>query len=201
MASLPKIMITGSDDALKINQTDFPVLIHGADGSGASLFSVALIAGLVRSGKRIVFFTAFPMAREELMAQLTADTDLIIVKSIDQIASAANHQVIIVKSGDTKLFTNILERLNDLDERTVFVKNIEILLTAEIYQLLRDRLLIILSDDLDKVEFGDQLTRQNFSLKVLFSESKTDLGVKLPRLPQYAGFMTGTQTGIVKLQS
>ena len=84
-----------------------------------------------------------------------------------------------------------------MDERIIFVKNIESILTKELFEVVSRFQKIILSGDLDQVEFRNEIVKIEFLTKILFSTSEIDLKVKLPELEKYVGFMSGRQSGLV----
>ena len=81
----------------EFHKSFFPCLIIGANKSGASYFSISLIANLISEGFKVIFFTAFPMAKEELLNQIGTKA-LYEVKNEADIQMMPRDKTIIVKS-------------------------------------------------------------------------------------------------------
>lgn len=199
---MPKkeIILKSDNTIIYFDEADLPMLIHGAAHAGASLFSVTAIVNLFLAERKVLFFTAYPMAKEEFSEQIK-DTDkenkVFYLQNHSDIKEAHKYEVVIVKSGDSDLCTQTIKALSDVDERIIFVKNIESILTKELFEVVSRFQKIILSGDLDQVEFRNEIVKIEFLTKILFSTSEIDLKVKLPELEKYVGFMSGRQSGLV----
>ena len=60
---------------LHFAKSDLPLLIHGDDGYGASLFSVSIMADLYAQGANIVFLCGYDMARDQFVLQTQSKQD------------------------------------------------------------------------------------------------------------------------------
>lgn len=197
-----QIILKETGEIINFTSTDLPMLIHGAHHAGASLFSVSVIANLFLSGEKILFFTAYHMAKEEFTEQIKgSEKDIFYVGGPSGIEQAANFQAIIVKSGDYDLCFQVAKTLPDISDRVIFVKNIESILTKEIFDEIKKYPKIVLSGDLDGVAFKDRFANLPFQTKILFSNSSVDLGVTIPELEKYTGYMYGLEKGLVTLQT
>jgi len=170
-----------------INEDGLPCLIHYAPKAGGSHFSVAMVADLFLSGSKILFLTAYPMAKDNFLQQIKgSESKTAFIADESQINSDA--QAIILESGNEKLFLKAIEKLDDLNERVVFVKNMEVFSDAVFDSCLKLQK-IILSGDLDKCSAKKQISDKQYKTIVLFSKSETPLKVEPPELEKYAGYL------------
>lgn len=189
---MKKIVLKNTNEALELTDIDFPVLINGVPKVGASLFTVTMAVNLFLQGKKLLFFTAYPMAREEFMDQLAGtgrEKDIFYLERPEDIEKASNYQVVIVKSGDVGLCLTVLKEMLSLSERIIFVKNIESILTQELFEAVKDYQLLVLSGNVGAVLFSDQIIKLLFATKFSFSVLK-----------KYTGLMEGRVTGEVVVE-
>jgi len=197
------IILKETGKVIDFTEQDLPMLIHGMSRAGASLFSIAVIANLFLSGKKVLFFTAYPMAKDEFTTQIQGtgkENDVFYLGNTSDIKRASDYEVIIVKSGDSGLCLQTIQMLSDVQERIIFVKNIESILTRELFDSVRKYQSIILSGDLDQISFSSEITKIKFDTKILFSATKVNIHADLPKLEKYTGFMTGNENGLVTLR-
>ena len=108
----------------QFDESLLPCLITGACGSGVSYFSISVVGNLIQQGKKIIFFTAFPAAREELYAQI-GHSNTFEVKNEWDMENMPKNKSIIVKSGDIILWQKVIQNINPIEDYIIFVKNIE----------------------------------------------------------------------------
>jgi len=188
---MPKVVLNNSQFHLAAQY--LPCIIHGAEHSGSSFFSVACMADLFLSGQKILFFTAYPMARDMLLSLTTDNKDSGTIFTPDEIEKEKGKAAIIVKSGDEKLFVDTLKNLGDINDRIIFIKNIEVF-SEEIYDAVSSFKKIIFSGDIDRCKFKDKLLKKDFKSIIMFSDMKAT-NFKLPELGQYEGLMLGETNG------
>ncbi len=204
--SLKKIIQTETGKALHFTTADLPLLIHGASKDGASLFTIAALADLFLQNNKILYFTAFPMARDEFLHQIedTEDGnrpfDLI---NESETKEASGSQGVIVKSGDTDLFLKSVQNLHDIQERIILIKNIETILTKDVFEIIKNHPLLILSGDFDRCPFLNEITQSiEFKTQIFFSKPTSAVfNASIPATEQYVGYMIGQKTGLVSLDS
>ncbi len=168
---------------LELTKNGFPILIHGAEKTGASFFSICLLTDLLKTGMKAFLFSAYPMAKEEFRKQIVGYED----------------GAIIIDSGDEQALVEALQETPDLDERVVLIKNIDNY-SLNLFNAVKDLKLIILSGDLDKFKFSNSLIDENFSTKILFSPSEKYSQYDLSDLPKYSGKMiSNTYNGVISL--
>lgn len=163
---------------------DFPMLIVGAPREGSSFFSVSLMAHLFKHGEKIILFSAYEQAKELFK---------------EQIGNSNNSKVIVVESGDDKLFIKQLENINDLSERIILYKNIDDY-DVELFNKLKDLKLVIFSGDLNRCKFKNELIRKEFNTRIFFSYPD---GVSIEdkiEIPKYsAHIISDKYNGIIKV--
>lgn len=182
------------------NDSDLPMFIHGADGSGASFFSVILSVHYFQAGLKLIFFTAFPMARYEFLKQVGEDnSDVGIIETENDIENLAHKRALIVLSGDQELFIRTLQIIPDIEERVIFVKNVE-----EYRKPVFDEALkydnVIFSGDWDRVDYGKTLLTKKYSSYLYFSKPQFT-NIEMPVLEKRVGYFEGgLKRGLVTLE-
>lgn len=184
------------------SEVDLPMLIHGVDKAGASFFSVTVAVQLFLTGVKILFFTAYPMAKEEFMAQIAGsgrEKEVFYLEREEDIVKASDFCAVIVKSGDSELCLKAFRTLPDIRDRVVFVKNIESIFTKALFSAVKEHGKLILSGDLDKVGFAGEIIPLIFKSKTFFSKPVIDAGISVPDLGKYVGYMAGREAGLITL--
>ncbi|MBI5733185.1 hypothetical protein HY967_04550 [Candidatus Jorgensenbacteria bacterium] len=197
-----QIILKETKKPFYFSESDLPMFIHGIDKAGASLFSVAVATQFFLNGKKIIFFTAYPMAKEEFLSQIAGsdkENKVFYLEHSKNITEASNFSAIIVKSGDWELCLTVLRTLNDVGERIIFVKNIESILKRELFSAVKMHHKLIFSGDVDKIGFAEEIIAFNFNTKILFSKPKINIGIDIPILDKYVGFVVGRENALVKL--
>lgn len=174
-----------NDKEVIFNKEDFPMLINGADKSGASFFIISVLANLSENGEKVLLFSAFDPAKEEFRKQL--------VNSISE-------NVLIIESGDEDNIIKELDNIEDLSDRIILFKNIEEY-SQNLFEKLKDQELVIFSGDIDKCIFGGKLAEVNFKTKIFFSyPEKINVENKID-LPKYSGMIISDKyNGIIQLE-
>lgn len=177
-----KILI--NDKEVVFNKEDFPMLINGADKSGASFFSISLLVNLFENGEKVLLFSAFDPAKEEFRKQLS---------------DSINENALIIESGDEENFIKELDKVSDLSNRIVLCKNVENY-SFNLFNKLKDQELVIFSGDIDKCEFGEQVANKDFKTKIFFSyPEKLEIENKI-ELPKYKGLIISQKyNGVISL--
>lgn len=190
-----------NDAPHNFTEQDLPCLITYAHKTGGSQFSVSLTAQLFESGSKILFFTAYPMARENFM-EMENDKleDIAVVSTVDQLDNTK--RVIILESGNEQLFLDVLNKLNDIQDRVVLVKNAE-QFSAETLNKSIGLNKLIFSGDIDNLPSGVNFDVTLFKTLIAFSKPNK-LPIDMPNnLEKYTGFCTSKNgyNGTVKLGS
>lgn len=171
------------DKKINFELSDLPILISGTEKTGSSFFTICLLANFLKSGNKVILFSAYPAAKVEFKNQVGTDLS----------------NAIIIDTGNDDDFIKIIKNTPDLSERIVLIKNID-LYSQKLFNAVKDLKLVIFSGDLDKCEFADDLLKKNFSSKIFFSFSEKNPIEELKSLPKYFGKIVGEKyNGTIKL--
>ena len=190
-----------NDQPFVFSENNLPCLVSYGDKIGGSHFSVVLLADLFASGSKILFLTAYPMATDNFLSQVgELGLSIARVESDNNLSENKDAQAIMIKSGDEELFMKAVELLDDVEQRVIFVKNIEGLKSGTIRRCLEfDK--VILSGDIDKCDLGGEIIQKHFNTTVLFNQPKVTMGFKVPELERYSGYMWSNQLeGVVRTE-
>jgi hypothetical protein len=187
-----------NDTAFAMTTKDVPCLITYRDKSGGSQLSISLIADMFLRGEKILFITAFSPGKENFFEQVKSNEEKIsFLEKIEDLNQAA--PAIVLASGNEKLLLECLEKLSDLGERTIFIKNIETF-SAELFKKLHGRKNIILSGDLDRCADKELITGNEFATIIAFSQPETPLPITVPPQEKYSAFFQGRdRAGVMRL--
>jgi hypothetical protein len=186
-----------NNQAHYFSKADLPCLVHYLPKAGGSLYSVTLIINMFLSSSKILFLTAFPMAKDNFFNQLKGqESNISYITEEDQLDH--NSQAIIIESGNEKLFLSALKKLRDISERIIFVKNIE-QFGQEFFRMVLNFEKIILSGNLNKCISKNQISNKNFKTNIYFNKPEISLNFNLPKLERYTGYLySQSQEGIIK---
>jgi len=159
-----KILV--NDAEINVLELDFPMIVHGEDKSGASLYTVSLAANFHAAGKNVVCLSGYEMAQKEFFRQ---------VRSQDVKAKFfVQHQV-----------EEFVEYCDTVDDALVIIKNIE-LFEYDILRVTKRNASFILSGNLQNVTWIEKLNTQHYRTKIYFSALAD---VQIPKLEKYEGFI------------
>jgi len=158
--------------------SSLPMLIHGKEWSGASLYTIAVAANWYVQGSNLLFLCGYPMAEQEF----------------DQQVSSPHPNARFYMQEKLSEFTSVMKTV--ANNTLVVVKNSE-LFDKNVFQLVLNHKKLIISGDIEKTNFKKDLSLHPFVTKVYFSELD---GVELPVMPKYSGYIeAGEYKGITKL--
>ena len=164
---------------------DFPMLISGAEKTGTSFFSLCLLADLLNSGRKVLFFSAYPAAKEAFREQIVNNQE----------------NALIIETGEEQVFIDTIKEVTDLSERIILIKNIDNY-SEKIFNAVKDLKLVIFSGDLDNCSFADKLIEKDFVSKIFFSQSERYPQKELDNLPKYVGKIIGiNHAGTISLDA
>jgi hypothetical protein len=191
--------ITLDHKDFQFNESFLPCLVTGACKSGASYFSVSLIGSLVEQGSKVIFFTAFPMAKEELIHQVGNNKTFEITNE-EQIQSIPQDKSIIIQSGNRDLWESVIQSIDNIDEYVIFVKNIEEY-DKSIMEFISTNTKILLSGTLEDCVFKEDLVKKEWISKIIFTDPQIDLQIELPKLEKYESYLESKKDkGILRLK-
>ncbi|MFC1640654.1 hypothetical protein ACFL2D_01245 [Patescibacteria group bacterium] len=190
-----------NDQESHFSEADLPALVVYGHKSGGSRFSIEMMVDLFFRGSKILFFTAFPMARDKFFEETAGyEANILYVDSEQKIAGAEQYQAIVIHSGNEPLYQQVVNTLPDMGERVVFIKNFETL-SPDIVEhgVLLEK--VILSGDIDNCEEIKSICKKKYNSIIVFSQLETNLPIEVPPLEQYTGFLKGyDRKGVVKLE-
>lgn len=188
-----------NDRIYRVKENDLPCLITYTEKSGGSHFSISMLVDLFLQGQKILFLTAYPMAKDNFFEQIKGHENKTYYITVEQQLDEKN-QAIILESGNETLFLQALKKLDDLDERIILVKNMEVFSQA-VFDACLDKQKIILSGNIDKCLAKQQIAAQKFNTIVAFSQPEINLDLDLPPLEKYTGYWQGREiNGQAKLK-
>lgn len=166
----------------------WPVVIHGQEKSGASLYTVALTADFIRRGWPVVFICAHGEAIRTLQRELGIGHPLVRSPELTTTNAETLEDMQLVTLMRKKGFDlpSALEALHDWRERIVVVKNIESVLTPDLWQLVGSHHRCVLAGD--AVTTPIDLGRTTFGSTMLFSDAPATWTRQRPTLPTYVGY-------------
>lgn len=179
--------ITIDDKELLFDETFLPCLVTGAHKSWASYFSVSLIANLIQQWSKVIFFTAFPMAKEELLHQI-GNNKTFEVRNESDIKNIPQDKSILIESGNKELWEKVIQNIGNLEEYIVFVKNIEEY-DKLILEIIWDKEKIILSGTIDSCSFKENISKKQWESMIIFTAPEIDLNVQIPSLEKYESYL------------
>ena len=184
------IIETTSLEPVSFSSVDFPLMVHGRDKSGASLFSIVLAAGLHMKGEKMLIYTAYPMAGEEFRKQIGEKTDrLYVTSNHGEAETASKNQTIIIEPGNTALFQEYLSSLPDISERYILIKNIETIEDGIFDQTFFQHPKLFISGDVSKTTYLSEIMKVAWPTQVLFSEIVEGSENYVAELPKYHAMM------------
>ena len=186
----------------KITENNLPAFITYGKNMGGSHLSIVLIADLFLQGSKILFLSAYPMARDNFLNQVGENNSKIkFVDSTEELEEAITAQAIIIGSGNATLFLKAIEILPDLKERVVFIKNIEIFDT-QVFEACFKSEKIIISGDIDGCIFKDKIQIQQFKTLIAFNQPQAPIEVVVPKLEKWNGYLSSKdQNGIIAVEN
>lgn len=188
-----------NNETYRADEHDLPCLIHYLPKTGGSHFSVVLAANLFLSGSKLLMLTAYPMAKDNFLQQVSGkESDVAYVT--DERDLHTNARAVILESGNEQLFLQAIKALDDVDSRVVFIKNIEVFGDETLRSCLNFRKLI-LSGNLDECALQREIGQKQYTTTVLFNAPKVPLAVAPPKLEQYVGYLWGeNEEGFVSVR-
>lgn len=155
------------------------MLIHGKEGSGASLYTVVLASKWFELGYDILFLCGYEMAQQEFNKLTTQTSNNITFYTKERV-------------------NNFLSDLQCTTEKSViFVKNIE-LFDSTLFASLEGLNNIILSGDVSTALAKDTVQNRQYTTRIYFSPLPE---IALPGLKKYEGFVIAEGIeGITSLQ-
>lgn len=170
-------------------EANLPALIHYKCKEWWSHYSMTLIANLALQWSKVLILTWYSAAKEEFCQEAKIlIKQIAVVNTLTEVKKNSNKQVIIIHDDDEKLCLEAIKTLNDIDERIIFIKNIDIFHTPLIDECLKHNKLV-LSGDLDLCPIKEKLLKRKFASVILFSQPKIMLPYAFVRTEPYVGYI------------
>ncbi|MFA5069826.1 MAG: hypothetical protein WC528_00940 [Patescibacteria group bacterium] len=187
-----------NDKIYNLIDNDLPCLVVYSEKAGGSHFTVTMITDLFLQGKKILFLTAYPMAKDNFLEQIKDFFGKTIYitdkKQLDDTPG------IIIESGNEELFLEALKLLPDIKERIILIKNMEVF-SQTVFDACLDFPNLILSGDIDKCVAKEQIIKKVYKTIVVFSKPQIKLGFEIPALEKYVGYWWNQDNkGLVKIK-
>lgn len=171
------------------DEHDLPALIHYKPKEWWSHYSMSLIANLVLQWSKALIFTWYPEAKEQFYKDtLQVAEQIIVVHTLAEVKKNKDKQIIIINNDDEKLCLETIKNLPDINDRIIFIKNIDILHKQLLTSCLKYSKLI-LSGDLDICSAKANLSKKKYTSLLLFSQPKTKLPHTFIPLEQYTWYI------------
>ena len=185
---MKKIIDIKTKEQKDFSVKDLPIMIHGREHSGASLFSITLAASLHMNGYKFLIFTAYPMAWEEFLAQTKDNENVFYLEDEKDVETAVCFQTIFVQSGNVELFKKIVV-LPIFSDRVIFIKNIETI-NSPIFDLVKNLTMIVSGDfELNKLQIDFKLFK--YETRIFLSPIE---GESLPVLEKYQAYLKNAKS-------
>lgn len=184
------IVEVSSEEPVSFATADFPLMVHGRDKSGASLFSITLSARLHNVGEKLLIFTAYPMASEEFRKQIAVKANgVYMATTVGAIEEASKYQTIIIEPGNGALFAEYISELPDIGERYILIKNIETVEDGILDQAFFQHPKLFVSGDVSQSTYLSEIMKVAWPTQILFSEIVEGTESDIAELPKYHALM------------
>jgi hypothetical protein len=184
---------------LRLSADYLPMLIHGKEGQGASLFSISAMANLCAQGAKCIYICGYQMARDEFEKQLSLGHTPVTYTANSEPEALGRAQTIYLKREDEHLLSKLSRELPDYSERILFLKNCELFSENAVQQALIHKKLV-LSGDIQACSGADAIIAHSWQTTVEFSPLHENSFYQ--EVPKYSAVITsGANSGIVSLDS
>ncbi len=178
---------------------NLPCIIHGKQHEGSSLLTVTAIAHLHQRENKILFLSGYPMARMELIDQIGESSSMYLADGNLSVGDAAKADIIFVQKENTDIFLKLFDRLEDVSDRVVLIKNFD-LFDGGVVRRATNHSRLLLSGDLNNCTYSDEILKVSFAGKILFSQPEVETGVIVPKLEKYEAYFENSreEKGLLK---
>jgi len=105
-------MISLNRAPLDINSLEFPILVNGADKTGASHYSIELLAELYKTNHKIIFFSGYEMAKTAFKERLGN--------------SFNEYNIHILENAHEEQLLQALQSTPDIESYILYIKNFDL---------------------------------------------------------------------------
>lgn len=188
-----------NDKQFHFSKQNLPLLIHGEDGSGASLFSISCVADLYDQGFNIIFLCGYHMARDEFELQTKSRSESVVLAKNTDADLLRGKRVVSIPSEEPELLEYALKLLGNTHNQVVFFKNFD-LFDETVFSAVRNLPSLIMMGNIDSCSYATRLPDKQWMSQVYFSIPETIPNLKIPALEKYKGYLKcGETEGTVSL--
>lgn len=150
---------------------------------------MVLIENLALQWHKVLLVTWYPAAKEQFYQETKKIAkNIIVANTIEDIKKYKNKQIIVIHDDDEKLCLAAIKTLDDINERIIFIKNIDIFHKSLLNTCLKyDKL--ILSGEIDACLAKDAILKKKYNAILLFSQPKIKLPYKFIPSEPYTGYI------------
>lgn len=175
-------------------ENDLPALIHYKQKEWGSNYSMVLIENLILRWSKALIFTGFSEAKTQYFREAAiVNKETVIIETIKDIETYKDKQVVIIHDDDQNLCKEAIKNLKDIDDRIIFIKNIDIVGSELIQECLKHNK-VILSGNLDECWSNDSISKKDFTSIILFSQPTIRLPHTFTALEPYTGQIRSKNT-------
>ncbi len=183
-----------------MKEVDLPCLISYGEKMGGSHLSIALVVDIFKSGSKILFLTAYSMAKDDFLDDVDIkNSEVVFVNSINDLNDSKNKQAIIFDSGNSELFLNSIKLIPDLKDRVVFIKNIETF-DKNIVDVCLSLEKVIISGDVKNSKYNKEILERNYKTVINFNQTIGISSLEVSSLEKYTAYFSNEETkGIIRV--
>lgn len=166
----------------------WPIALHAGEKEGGSFFTVVIAAACIRRNQPTVFLCARAEAVRSLKTELHLEHPTVESESVDTsgVASKLHDSLLVtmIHRPNYRL-VDALRALPDWQSRTIIIKNVESVLTPELWSVVAHHQKLLLSGDFLKLNIATDAP--TFPTKISFSEAPTTWQLPAHHEPKYVG--------------
>ncbi len=171
-------MILLNREPLTIASLEFPILVNGADKTGASHFSIELLAALYAENHNILFFSGYEMAKTAFKRCVGDSFD--------------PERVRILEDANEAQLIEAVHTMPDINDRLIYIKNFDLYAPETMREIVRFPKLLFMGS-MDQAKAKEVLAHIDWKTKMWFGR---------PEVEQYYGVMESNElSGIVHIAS
>ncbi len=168
--------LKSGDKQHHFSEKNLPALIHYKCKEWWSHYSMVLIANLVLQWSKAIILTWYPEAKEQFYKDTKKIAkNIAVIKNKKDLIKNKEKQIIVINADDEKLCLETIKYLKDIDDRIIFIKNIDIFHKRLLNESSKYNKLI-LSWEIDTCPAKEKILKTSFNSILLFSQPK----IKLP---------------------
>lgn len=170
-------MISLNREPLDIISLEFPILVNGADKTGASHYSIELLAELYKANNKILFFSGYEMAKSAIKERLGDIFD--------------EQKIHILDDANEEQLMEALKTTPDIESHVLYIKNFDLYAPETIKEVLKFSRVLFMGD-VEKAKAKEDIVAFDWKTKVSFGR---------PEVEKYYGVMESSMlSGITHIE-